>query len=64
MLDLNKHRDDFVKTIYDLLKIWITLSIITPIISKNMELSGLVLSVLTSLVLFLAAIIIRQGGEK
>ncbi|MGB9612995.1 MAG: hypothetical protein ACPL4K_02300 [Candidatus Margulisiibacteriota bacterium] len=63
MFDLDSHREDFVKLSYDLLKIWITLAIITPALTGKTTLVGAISSFLISLGLFLIAIILRQGGE-
>jgi|GEM_PF-6403072 len=61
--ELAKHRDDFVKFLYDILKVWVTLSIITPLLSGKFDFFGILLSLLTTFFLLLTAVIFRQGGE-
>jgi hypothetical protein len=64
MFDLDKHREDLIKLIYDLLKIWITLSIISPFVTKNVTIIDLFIGALVSVVFLLFGIILRQGGQN
>ena len=64
MFSLDKHREDLIKLIYDLLKIWITLSIVSPFATKNITAIDFFIGATVSLCLLLFGVILRQGGQK
>lgn len=64
MFDLDKHREDFIKLTYDLLKIWLTLAIISPYALKKLDISDLLVNLLISLIIFLIGVLLREGGKE
>lgn len=64
LLNLDKHRNDLVKLTYDLLKIWIAVSIISPFAIGNLNILNFFSYFLIALGLFLIALMIREGGKQ
>jgi hypothetical protein len=64
MFDLDKHREDLIKLIYDIVKIWLTLSIIGPFVSNNLNSLSFISSFVILFLLLITAIILRQGGQR
>lgn len=63
-LDIDKHREDFIKMSYDLVKITVTFSVFSPIFTKNVEIISIISGLSVSLLFLIIAIIFREGGKK
>jgi len=62
--DIDKHREDFIKVSYDLVKITATLSVLSPIFTKKVDILSIFAGLLLSLFFLTLAIILRQGGKR
>ena len=63
-LDIDKHREDFIKVSYDFVKITAALSVLNPIFTKNVDMLSIISGLFISLMLLTLAIILREGGKK
>lgn len=63
-LDIDKHREDFIKVSYDFVKITATLSVLSPIFTKKVDMLSIFAGLFVSIMFLTIAIILREGGKK